>query len=226
MEYSAYVEGTDRRYQVLTSRIRKARSFVNIILLQMSRLLIPLRKTLTATSHSTTSSARESNQIRQTASPVQVSSSISHRLMKSRGCGHPNRQVSLVRVATMTSNSRPNNATFDWRGHKLLKVASSHWEVLGYGEDPDRSLQWVVTCRFRRLCASHHLSLLKDNVYSRWYRHLPSNHTWQVWNWLWIPSCCFGNNRHQALVESVGRDPLHGSRRFRDPRLHVDYTYS
>lgn len=33
-------------------------------------------------------------------------------------------------------------AAYNWRGRKLLKIASSHWEVLGYGEDEGG---WMVT---------------------------------------------------------------------------------
>lgn len=37
---------------------------------------------------------------------------------------------------------------WDWRGKGLLKIASSHWEVLGYGilEAEDGEQQWMVTC--------------------------------------------------------------------------------
>ncbi|KAK4985028.1 hypothetical protein LTR66_008303 [Elasticomyces elasticus] len=35
---------------------------------------------------------------------------------------------------------------WDWRGKGLLKIASSHWEVLGWGDEPDvPENQWVVT---------------------------------------------------------------------------------
>lgn len=33
-------------------------------------------------------------------------------------------------------------AAYNWRGRGLLKIASSHWEVLGYGEEDGG---WVVT---------------------------------------------------------------------------------
>ena len=36
--------------------------------------------------------------------------------------------------------------TYDWRGTGWLRIASSHWEVLGYGDVPgDGGHQWVVT---------------------------------------------------------------------------------
>jgi len=34
---------------------------------------------------------------------------------------------------------------WDWRGKGLLKIASSHWEVLGWGEEESTGNKWVVT---------------------------------------------------------------------------------
>lgn len=34
------------------------------------------------------------------------------------------------------------HAAYNWRGKGLLKIASSHWEILGYGEEDDG---WMVT---------------------------------------------------------------------------------
>ncbi|KAI9879773.1 MAG: hypothetical protein M1830_007215 [Pleopsidium flavum] len=39
--------------------------------------------------------------------------------------------------------SGKESGAWDWRGKGLLAVASSHWEVLGYGEVGE--VQWVVT---------------------------------------------------------------------------------
>lgn len=39
--------------------------------------------------------------------------------------------------------SGKDSGAWDWRGKGLLAIASSHWEILGYGER-DRE-QWVVT---------------------------------------------------------------------------------
>ena len=57
--------------------------------------------------------------------------------------------------------AQPLGAAFDWRGKGWLKIASSHWEILGYGERPihataqegaaaaagekDRVERWAVT---------------------------------------------------------------------------------
>lgn len=35
--------------------------------------------------------------------------------------------------------------TWDWRGKGLLMIASSHWEVLGWGEEEGDGNGWVVT---------------------------------------------------------------------------------
>jgi len=34
---------------------------------------------------------------------------------------------------------------WDWRGKGLLKVASSHWEVLSWGEEEQSGIAWAVT---------------------------------------------------------------------------------
>lgn len=42
---------------------------------------------------------------------------------------------------------RTNGATFDWKGAGWLFFVGSHWEVLGYGKDPQTGLEWAVTCK-------------------------------------------------------------------------------
>lgn len=34
---------------------------------------------------------------------------------------------------------------WDWRGRGWLKIAGSHWEVLGWGEEQETGNKWVVT---------------------------------------------------------------------------------
>ncbi|KAK4542494.1 hypothetical protein LTR36_006746 [Oleoguttula mirabilis] len=43
------------------------------------------------------------------------------------------------------SSSGDARGEWDWRGKGLLKVASSHWEVLGWGEEEATGNKWVVT---------------------------------------------------------------------------------
>jgi hypothetical protein len=46
-------------------------------------------------------------------------------------------------VDTASGNGR---GEWDWRGKGLLKIASSHWEVLGWGEEEGTGNKWIVTC--------------------------------------------------------------------------------
>jgi hypothetical protein len=34
---------------------------------------------------------------------------------------------------------------WDWRGKGMLKIAGSHWEVLGWGEEQETGMKWMVT---------------------------------------------------------------------------------
>ncbi|KAL8690800.1 MAG: hypothetical protein Q9218_003849 [Villophora microphyllina] len=43
-----------------------------------------------------------------------------------------------------TPSSSSSGGEWDWRGKGWLKIASSHWEVLGWGDSEDGN-QWVVT---------------------------------------------------------------------------------
>ncbi|KAK5108112.1 hypothetical protein LTR62_008766 [Meristemomyces frigidus] len=51
-------------------------------------------------------------------------------------------------IDTLAPSSTANGArdAWDWRGKGWLKIASSHWEVLGYGEETGTGKKWVVTC--------------------------------------------------------------------------------
>ncbi|KAK3676991.1 hypothetical protein LTR78_003196 [Recurvomyces mirabilis] len=54
-------------------------------------------------------------------------------------------KVSTVHgIDKLADKSGDSRDSWDWRGKGLLKVASSHWEVLGYGEE-DNGRKWVVT---------------------------------------------------------------------------------
>jgi hypothetical protein len=45
-----------------------------------------------------------------------------------------------------SASSEASRGEWDWRGKGLLKIASSHWEVLGWGEEAGTGNKWVVTC--------------------------------------------------------------------------------
>ena len=47
-------------------------------------------------------------------------------------------------VHGVSTASDDSHWAWDWRGKGLLKVASSHWEVLAFGDEPDGN-QWIVT---------------------------------------------------------------------------------
>jgi hypothetical protein len=49
-------------------------------------------------------------------------------------------------IAGVDSASGEGRGEWDWRGKGWLKVASSHWEVLGWGEEVGTGNKWVVTC--------------------------------------------------------------------------------
>ncbi|KAF2162853.1 hypothetical protein M409DRAFT_57911 [Zasmidium cellare ATCC 36951] len=52
-------------------------------------------------------------------------------------------KVSTVKgLDKAASNSR---GEWDWRGKGWLKIAGSHWEVLGWGEEQETGNKWVVT---------------------------------------------------------------------------------
>lgn len=52
-------------------------------------------------------------------------------------------KVSTVEgVDKAASDSR---GEWDWRGKGWLKIASSHWEVMGWGEEQETGNKWVVT---------------------------------------------------------------------------------
>ncbi|KAK0279075.1 hypothetical protein LTR35_008810 [Friedmanniomyces endolithicus] len=51
------------------------------------------------------------------------------------------------KLATTTSTGSNGDAkdAWDWRGKGWLKIAGSHWEVLGWGEEVATGNKWVVT---------------------------------------------------------------------------------
>jgi len=63
-----------------------------------------------------------------------------------------------------TPSVAPNGTSalaYDWRGKGLLKIAGSHWEILGYGEEANGNA-WIVTCFAKTLFTPQGI-----DVYSR-----------------------------------------------------------
>ncbi|KAK8230770.1 hypothetical protein HDK90DRAFT_512889 [Phyllosticta capitalensis] len=54
------------------------------------------------------------------------------------------KRSSVRGVDTLAQLPHGSGWAWDWRGKGLLKIASSRWEVLGYG-DEEKGNQWVVT---------------------------------------------------------------------------------
>lgn len=52
----------------------------------------------------------------------------------------------LQTIEGVDTASGEGRGEWDWRGKKWLKIASSHWEVLGWGEEEATGNKWVVTC--------------------------------------------------------------------------------
>ena len=69
--------------------------------------------------------------------------------------------------------AEPLGAAFDWRGKGWLKIASSHWEILGYGERPipaaaageeDGVERWAVTWFAPTLFTKEGLDIYSDRM--------------------------------------------------------------
>ncbi|TKA22795.1 hypothetical protein B0A50_07897 [Salinomyces thailandicus] len=54
-------------------------------------------------------------------------------------------KIQTVRGVDTCSSTGTERGEWDWRGKGLLKIASSHWEVLGFGEEEGTGNKWVVT---------------------------------------------------------------------------------
>lgn len=52
----------------------------------------------------------------------------------------------LHKVEGVDTSSGKGTGEWDWRGRGWLMIASSHWEVLGWGEEEGSGNKWVVTC--------------------------------------------------------------------------------
>lgn len=54
-------------------------------------------------------------------------------------------KVHTVKGVDKCSSPGDQRGEWDWRGKGLLKIAGSHWEVLGWGEEAATGNKWVVT---------------------------------------------------------------------------------
>ena len=67
-----------------------------------------------------------------------------------------------------TPQGGKHEGAYDWRGYGWLKVASSHWEILGHG-DCGAGRQWMVTHFHKTLFTPEGI-----DIYSREKRGLPA----------------------------------------------------
>ena len=54
-------------------------------------------------------------------------------------------KISTIRGIDKAVGSGDSRGEWDWRGRGWLKIAGSHWEVLGWGEESETGNKWVVT---------------------------------------------------------------------------------
>lgn len=54
-------------------------------------------------------------------------------------------KVHTINGVDKCSSAGEARGEWDWRGKGLLKVASSHWEVLAWGEEEGSGNKWVIT---------------------------------------------------------------------------------
>lgn len=52
----------------------------------------------------------------------------------------------LHTIEGLDTASGQGRGEWDWRGKGWLKIASSHWEILGWGAEEGTGNKWVVTC--------------------------------------------------------------------------------
>ncbi|KAF2770620.1 hypothetical protein EJ03DRAFT_270012 [Teratosphaeria nubilosa] len=54
-------------------------------------------------------------------------------------------KLQTVRGVDKCASAGDGRGEWDWRGKGWLVIAGSHWEVLGWGDEPDGN-KWAVTC--------------------------------------------------------------------------------
>lgn len=55
-------------------------------------------------------------------------------------------KVSTIEGIDTATKGETGRGEWNWRGKGWLKIAASHWEVLGWGEEEETGNKWVVTC--------------------------------------------------------------------------------
>ena len=55
-------------------------------------------------------------------------------------------KLSTVHGMNKLAGSGDGRGEWDWRGRGWLKIAGSHWEILGWGEEGQTGNKWMVIC--------------------------------------------------------------------------------
>ncbi|KAG0645303.1 hypothetical protein D0Z07_8902 [Hyphodiscus hymeniophilus] len=94
--------------------------------------------------HSTLPMWRKAKNVRITYKIIPPISPSRPTLLDDEVCSEPTQKTFMPQPKSIKGIDTPDgDGAWNWRGKGLLKVASSHWEVLGWGEkDGER---WVVT---------------------------------------------------------------------------------
>lgn len=94
--------------------------------------------------HSTLPMWEKAKNVRITYRIIQPSTPNGPVLLDDEVCSEPTQRTLLPQPKSIKGIDTPDgNGAWNWRGKGWLKIASSHWEVLGWGEmDGER---WVVT---------------------------------------------------------------------------------
>ena len=93
------------------------------------------------------------------AGVVRIEDTTSYRLLNAT-------TIKTIRGAD-TPKDGEHKGAYDWRGYGWLKIASSHWEILGHGETKG-GVQWLVTHFHKTLFTPEGI-----DVYAREKRGLP-----------------------------------------------------
>nr|POF07097.1 hypothetical protein CFP56_31721 [Quercus suber] len=73
-------------------------------------------------------------------------------------------KVSTIHGIDKVAGNGETRGEWDWRGKGWLKVASSHWEVLGWGVEDGSDNKWVVTIFAKTMFTPAGLDLYSRDV--------------------------------------------------------------
>ena len=99
--------------------------------------------------HSTLPMWRKAKNVRITYKLIPPSDPTQPTLLDDEVCSEPTQRTLLPQPKSIKGIDTPDgDGAWNWRGKGLLKIASSHWEVLGWGENDigeEDKERWVIT---------------------------------------------------------------------------------